>query len=215
MEITRIGLLSVEEFNTYKSRIKPLSNNYNWWLRSPGWGSVNHNVTVAHSGGVSYMGCGVNNGNVSVRPALWLNKESPHLQIGYEFNLWGYAWTMIAEGLALCDHEFCRRTFRDDWKAYDANSFEVSDVKAYLDCWLKRNMPGSNMEAPAMGPELPLDATNGQKIRSVLRVADVRPCQMENGAPGYNIFLENVSNASFKMTVSQEWWHSAYKDSEK
>lgn len=43
-----------------------------WWLRSPGNSNLNAS-DVDYFGKVSRLGCGVLYGNISVRPALWLN----------------------------------------------------------------------------------------------------------------------------------------------
>ena len=43
-----------------------------WWLRSPGFGSI-YAADVHDDGDISQHGNGVNDGNVAVRPAFWLN----------------------------------------------------------------------------------------------------------------------------------------------
>lgn len=128
IEIEEITLLSIEEYEKYLTNIKPL--NTWWWLRSPGF-------YVCDDIYFNYGAKFVNHPDGAVRPALRLNPDSHHLQIGDVFEYENKRWTMIADSLALCDEAFCNMAYRKDWQAKDANDYNASDVKMYLDNWIK------------------------------------------------------------------------------
>ncbi len=135
IEVTEITLLSVEEYEAAKDNIPPL-NEY-WWLRSPGFYS-NIAACVAPDGGVHDIGDYVNAGSVGVRPALRVNPQSLNLQIGEKAQYGGHTFTRITEDMLLCDEFICKMTFRKDWQADNANDYEASDVKTFLDKWLEK-----------------------------------------------------------------------------
>ena len=94
-------LLSEEEHKACRQHIKPVG--YVWWLRSPG-GSRWTAADVDYYGYVSSYGVHVSRNCLAVRPALQItNPESANLKIGDSFYLFDYTWTVISEGLALCD----------------------------------------------------------------------------------------------------------------
>lgn len=66
-----------------------------------------------------------------MRPALIL--DATNLDIGDKFKFYNHVWTVISNTYALCDDEFCKMTFRKDLTAKDANVYEKSDIKKYLD----------------------------------------------------------------------------------
>ena len=111
-----------------------------WWLRSPGYDS-NSAAYVYLGGSVLYIGHLVCNDYGAVRPVvvLRLNPESVNLQIGDKLHFAGYAWTMIAPDMALCDDVVGQTCFRKDWQAPDANDYEKSDVKVWLEKWAQDN----------------------------------------------------------------------------
>lgn len=131
IEILDVTLLSEEEHEKCKSII-PEMNEW-WWLRSPG--SSQHSAadvksdSSLHSNRVDFE-------LVVVRPALFILK-SPSLRIGDKFNLAGYTWTVIDETIAICNNHIGIHCFRENWKAEDANVYEASDVKKYLENWAK------------------------------------------------------------------------------
>lgn len=137
MDITidEITLLSVEEYERCKEHI-PAVNDW-WWLRSPGYyGYYAAYVTI--DGSVLNLNW-VNYDNVSVRPVvvLRLNHKYANLQIGDKLDFAGHVWTMIADNMALCDEGVGYTCFRADWQAPDANDYEKSDVKKWLERWAK------------------------------------------------------------------------------
>lgn len=125
-----LTLLSKEEYVKRKDRIKPIESW--WWLSSPGYGSSRAS-SVADDGSLDYFNR-VDMGHGYVRPALIiLNPKSQNLKIGDKFKFYEHNWTMISERYALCDEEFCRMAFREYWAAKNANIYEASDIKRYLD----------------------------------------------------------------------------------
>lgn len=77
----KVFLLSIDEVNMYfasdSERMATLSDGTSvyWWLRSPGYYDKNA-AGVAGSGWVRDDGNRVNDDNVGIRPALWINLES-------------------------------------------------------------------------------------------------------------------------------------------
>ena len=133
LEIAEITLLSKEEYEAAKEYI-PAVNAW-WWLRSP-----IANLSMS-AGIVDYDGWVFNflvddyNG---ARPALKIrNLESVNLEIKDQIQLAGYTWTVIADSIILCDQIVGTTTFREDWQSPDANVYEKSDIKAWLEDWAK------------------------------------------------------------------------------
>ena len=131
LNIEEITLLSSEEYKRFEDVI-PLAG-MPWWLRSL------DDYDVIHAGAVDTNG-GLHNDIVNivsfcgVRPALKIQiPKSSNLVVGDKIQIAGYGWTVIAPGLILCDEVFGPMPFRQDWKAFDANVYEKSDVKKWLD----------------------------------------------------------------------------------
>lgn len=126
IEFDGLKLLSTEEYDKYKDNIKRVD--FWWWLSSVGYyGSRAFNVYYDDN----VYSDNVNSKFGSVRPALILKTNT--LSIGGKFKFYGYSWTVISEKFALCDQAFCRMAFRENWNTGDTNSYEVSDIKKYLD----------------------------------------------------------------------------------
>ncbi len=137
IEITEVTLLSIEEYEACKDRV-PIINDW-WWLRSPGLAGDDA-AGVYADGSIDYDGNGVNFDGYGIRPALRIrNLESPNLQIMDKFNLAGFRWTVISVDIALCDSFIEYMAFRKDMSAADANVYEASDIKKWLDRWVKEN----------------------------------------------------------------------------
>ena len=75
--------------STYARAMGAYGNNCTWWLRSPGWHSMDA-VYVRFDGHVHYTGSFVYNGTYAVRPAL-------HLDLSYS-DLYSYAGTVSSDG---------------------------------------------------------------------------------------------------------------------
>ena len=137
LKIDGITLLSIEEYEACREYIPPLNDL--WWLRSPGRKMVHDAVNVAY-GLVDGYGLNVES-DLAVRPALKITDiKSAKLKLGGKFDLFGYTWTVISDSLALCDSSIGRFHFRSYWRAEDANDYEASNVKKYVEGWLAEQM---------------------------------------------------------------------------
>lgn len=137
-EFVGLTLLSANEYTENMEFIKPLGDC--WWLRSPGYYGYDASY-VSYGGSLSsdvYSVIG------SVRPALILNPESS-LLVGDKFIYYDHNWTVISAQYALCDEKFCRMAFRKDWRVNDANDYEASDIKRYLDSEWNKMIEGEDV----------------------------------------------------------------------
>lgn len=132
VNISEVTLLSRDEYVNYKNNISKLDQW--WWLRSPG--DYYYSAALAYTDG-TICDCSVINDIGGIRPALKFS--NPNLQIGDRFFAANYNWTVIGEGIALCDECVGQIAFRADWRANDANDYEASDVKKWLDRWCEKN----------------------------------------------------------------------------
>ena len=137
MEIIGATLLSLEEAKQLDKEILKASGNW-WWLRSPSIYDKYYNQAACAHGDNGYVYVLVEL-SVGVRPALCIsNLSSSNLQIGDKFEFGGRNFTVISDKYALCDEVIGRCAFRKDWEAKDANSYEASDVKVFVDQWFDR-----------------------------------------------------------------------------
>ena len=135
IEIDEITLLSLEEYETYQNAIPKIAAW--WWLRSPNASIVANAPDVDNDGLIHTISVTSDDG---IRPALRIkNPESFDIGIGDKFRLAGDMWTMIGDGLALCDDVVGNCAFRKNWKAQDANIYEKSDIKKWLENWAEEN----------------------------------------------------------------------------
>lgn len=134
IDITGATLLSIKEAGQLPLELREYDNW--WWLRSPG---SNPNLAAR----VEPM-CPINGyGNArvyldfgAVRPALQIkNLESSNLKIGDIFEFGGKPFKIISDNLAFCVTDIGEHCFREDWQADDANDYENSDVKKYVNDW--------------------------------------------------------------------------------
>lgn len=140
MDITidKITLLSIEEYKRCRERISIID--CWWWLRSPSYYSY-YAKSGTPGGNIDSLGNFVNFDNRGVRPVvvLRLNPESPNPQIGDRLEFAGHTWTVIDDDMALCDGPAGYTCFRRNWQAPDANDYEKSDVKKWLENWAMEN----------------------------------------------------------------------------
>lgn len=129
-----ITLLSVEEYEKHKRDIPSMSSS--WWLRSRGIFDFDAALVTGYDA-VYCCGYNVTDHELVVRPALKINPESSNLQIGDKILFRGYRWTVISAEYVLCDEGVTQMVFRRDWRADDANVWEASDVKKWLEEWLE------------------------------------------------------------------------------
>ena len=135
LNITGATLLSVEEAKALPQRLREYSNW--WWLRSPGRCS-NLAAYVNYDGLVHARGSNVDYTRGAVRPALLIsNLESSNLQIGDKFIFGSAEFEIVSKSMAFCLGDIGEHPFRNDWQADDANVYEVSDVKKFVDKWFE------------------------------------------------------------------------------
>ncbi len=133
IEISEITLLSVNEAKALSREVRKTGSW--WWLRLPGM-DPNDAAFVNNCGEVITIGNCVISLYGGVRPALrFSNSESLNLVPGVSFEVGGERWTIIDDGLALCDRIIEKSVFRTDTNAPDANDYEKSDVKTWLENW--------------------------------------------------------------------------------
>ena len=116
-----------------------------WWLRTPG-NNQDRAAFVNGDGSVRYYGIIVYFAFDCVRPALILStlkssnlKSIEELGVGEHFEFGGYTFTVISNKYALCDEVIAETAFREDREAKDANVYEKSDVKKFIDNWFREN----------------------------------------------------------------------------
>ena len=135
LDVSDVTLLSAEEYEASRDIIPKLKGGW-WWLRSPGYFSYFATI-VFNFGRVSTDVCFVNYSDGVVRPALSiLNLKSLDLRPGDQIiDFAGHDWTVISDTMVLCNDGIGKHCFREDWEAPDANSYEASAVKKYLQAW--------------------------------------------------------------------------------
>lgn len=128
IEIEEVTLLSAKEYANNQFIISSISDD--WWTRSPGFDSGYVTSVRSDERRQDY---GVN-WPLAVRPALRINS----LRYGERFELFGFTWRVLSDGLALCEAAVGWSCFRVDKTADDANVYEKSDVKKWLDDWARK-----------------------------------------------------------------------------
>lgn len=116
-----------------------LRKHANWyWLRSPG--DFSRSVaSVDYEGYVFNYGLPAYSSHISVRPALYIkNIESSIFKVGDTLMFGGKEFEIISDSLALCSSDIGKCAFRKDRNAEDANDYEKSDVKKYVDDWFNK-----------------------------------------------------------------------------
>lgn len=136
LKVEGITLLTIEEYEKAKEHIPRMVEW--WWLRSPGYGKF-HVANVLRNGSVRMDGHIIDNADGGIRPALLIsNLDSFNLEPGDKILKYlGYDWTVISNDKILCDIGVGRYCFREDSDAKEANNYEKSDVKAWLENWAK------------------------------------------------------------------------------
>lgn len=130
--INEITLLSLEECNRLPPDI--LKSSARWWLRSPG----NYDCYIAciePSGNINIVG-NYASSKIGVRPVLKVDNIGPAKP--YEtISLLGREWIVISDTAMLCKDIITRMPFRNDWRANDADNYDTSDIKTYLNLWMQ------------------------------------------------------------------------------
>lgn len=134
LKITGATLLSIEEAEALPNYLRRYHNCW-WWLQSPGYGS-DHTAVVGSYGSVFGSGNYVCYDNGVVRPALKI--KNSNLKIGDSIFFGDKEFEIISEELAFCKSDIGNHCFREKWKAKDANDYEKSDVKRFVDKWFEK-----------------------------------------------------------------------------
>lgn len=139
IEISEITLLSINEARELSREVRETDSW--WWLRSPGRHpsyikADPYDAADVYYDGEVYTDAFNVNYNGGVRPALRIsNFGSSNLNIGDKFSAGGEEWTVISKDVALCDRIVGQTYFRKDVDALDANVYEQSDIKKWLENW--------------------------------------------------------------------------------
>lgn len=144
LNILGATLLTIDEVKQLPMRLRKY--NLYWWLRSPG--CCSNCVAAAGPSGVIYnTGVTVGIVNNVVRPTLIIhNLESSNLRIGDIFEFGNKQFEIISHDRAFCLTDIGKCVFRGDKIAPDANDYEKSDIKEYINDWFKKSINESNSE---------------------------------------------------------------------
>lgn len=137
IDITGATLFTIEE----AKKLPEKSRKYNkwWWLKSCGSRSFRSSC-VYDDGFINEFGEYVNYNCVACRPVLTIsNLESSGLKMGDVFEFGGKEFEIISNDKAFCLGDIGISVFNHDWKADDANVYEKSDIKKYIDDWFKNS----------------------------------------------------------------------------
>jgi len=204
LKITEATLLTIEEAEQLPEKLK----NYNryWWLRSHGY-TYNFAANVIYGGSVSSVGSLVSCYNYAVRPALIIsNLKSSCFRIGDTFKFGNKDFEIISNDRAFCLGDIGYSLFREDWRADDANNYEKSDVKKFIDEWFEKSIEEVNSK------ENEVKVVNN-KNESIYKCKDCRselrcPCDPNSDACGFfyptNRFLIKTEESLLEKFFSEE-----------
>lgn len=135
-EDDEIFLLSKEEFERCRDKIPAI--NCWWWLRSPGRDSAVDVAGVYSVGNVDEEGWFVRCKDSAIRPALKLKGE---YNVGERIVLYSFPWIVIDKNLAVAEVPIGFGAFN----VKKTNDYRSSDIRLYLQCWLKDRSETSNV----------------------------------------------------------------------
>lgn len=140
LDITGATLLTIKEAEKLPKRLRKYNELRWWWLRSPGY-YYRHVAVVDIDGSIYDYGSYVSCDRIAVRPVLTIsNFKSSDLKIGDIFEFGGKQFEIISNDKAFCLTAIGEYAFRNDWEAQDADDYEKSDVKQFIDKWFKENI---------------------------------------------------------------------------
>lgn len=131
-DVGGVTLLSGRKAGMFPSYVRAYSTW--WWLRSPGYSS-NFAAFVFSDGDVFGNGEDVSFSNGAVRPALLLNIQSSNLNNGDTIKVFDHNWYFQDNLALLMDEPLTKMPFNAD--VSKGNDYETSDIKEWLDNWLK------------------------------------------------------------------------------
>lgn len=202
LEIVGATLLTADEAEKLPERLRKCGEG--WWLQSCGCNS-DYAAWVYPKGIVSRAGeyvCFY----YSVRPVLVIsNLESSGLKIGDIFNFGEKEFEVISNNKAFCLTNIGACAFKRDSNVLNANNYERSDIKEFIDYWFKNNIEEVNNK------ENEIKKTN--KNESIYKCKDCRsklrcPCDPNSDACGFfyptNMFLIKTEESLFEKFLSEE-----------
>lgn len=134
-DIVSATLLTVQEAKQLPQEILTAAHD-SWWLRSPG-DEDRYAACVFGEDAHIYDDGEYVDMRLGVRPVIIF--KSSELGVGDKFKAFDYEWTVISSNMALCNNVIGRSPFCKAWKASDANDYEKSDIKEYVDNWFAYN----------------------------------------------------------------------------
>ena len=137
LDVTEVTIPSIEEIKKIKMNFD-IDCDCTWWLRPSGNNS--HNVPYITDLRDVFETDLYVHFEYGVRPLLRItNLESSNLKLGDKIEIFGEKFTIVLEGRALADSVVGYSAFRKDWRAEDANDYEKSDLKSWLENWRADN----------------------------------------------------------------------------
>ncbi len=142
IEATELTLLTKEEYLEAKQRIKPIKTQI-WWLR-PSNAEEDPYIVADSEDKIAETTWKFGDVELAVRPALRFDTSRTALHVGDTFMFGDNTWTVILEGLALCDDVFEMMGYQgwgpgEPWATPEAwRNYEKSDIKEYLDRVFRR-----------------------------------------------------------------------------
>lgn len=137
LEIVGATLPTLEDSNYFSDNL--CIYNTEWWLNTP----------LDHISGCVFIICTdgdatyeeTNCDYITVRPALQIkNLELSNLKIGDCFIFGEKEFEIVLNDLAFCKSDIGKCYFRQDFEADNANVYEFSDVKKFVDKWFNESV---------------------------------------------------------------------------
>lgn len=178
--IEDITLLSKEEYKQNEDII-PLINVEGWWLRSHSKHYANDiHFIWGEDGEIDSYGL-VAEKALAIRPALQISK-SMSLTPGDKLEIFGKSWTVLNDNLVLCDTAINNMLFRKDYNISDANNYETSDIKTYLDNWLNKELEKNGYTAKLIKEPIEQSTSQQDSFKDVTSITthkdDMFPLKM-------------------------------------
>jgi hypothetical protein len=132
MFISDVTLLSVKQYQMYKKHSKDIPGR--WWLRGPGETDSEYCVACVDGNKLNKRGSVVNDPLTCVRPVMVFEDYTPAPGQVISFDL--LPWTVIGDGLALCDVYLCQMPFISDFSDFASSrctEYESSRICKYLE----------------------------------------------------------------------------------
>ena len=136
----------MEDAEKVPSKILCLGKDFNpYWLKNPGRYEYNTTAACVHGAGeISEEGFLIT-AELRVRPVLYVSGLTEYDVIPYdELKLFNRVWIAIPENTLLLKCSLGTYCFRKDYMVDDANEYEASDIKKYLDGWLEKKLTQEN-----------------------------------------------------------------------